>query len=249
MREEQPPVRSRSSEPKPERNGPDGRRSRLIRTDERIRGVSAIKIMVDRGRVELGSRGRRDVRVRTTVLLPRWQTMLGRWWTVLSRRQPAAAAADVAVEAGRLRIDARRGQARVQVDLPVGLAVQAEVGRGELTLWGVGGRLDLVVGEGTLAGRELTATAVRARNRRGEVNLHFSEQPDEVDAWSGGGAVLLILPGEDYTVDTSEPAEVTVPALGGSSEGSSGGGAGSRVRAHSDRGPVSVLAAGSATPI
>ncbi|HSP39762.1 MAG TPA: hypothetical protein VLR26_18635 [Frankiaceae bacterium] len=164
------------------------------------------------GRIEIGSRRGRDVRVRVTVAVTGWRARIA------PRRPPVVPAARLID--GALQLRGRSGQIRVQVDVPAGLPVEAEVGSGDVTLWGVGGLLRLHVGSGILAGRELGAgsaepaetagTDVTATNDDGEVNLHFAARPTAVDARSTTGPVLLVLPGGAYRLDTDGADEVTV---------------------------------------
>jgi hypothetical protein len=88
------------------------------------------------------------------------------------------------------------------------------VDTGDLTLWGADGDLDLTVGTGILAGRELAASSVRARAGDGEINLHFRAVPAAVDARCGRGSVLLVVPAGRYRLSTeagsSTDVEVTV---------------------------------------
>jgi hypothetical protein len=88
--------------------------------------------------------------------------------------------------------------------------VDAQVGDGDLTMWGVGGRLRLRVGRGVLAGRDLDADEVDAKNADGEVNLHFSVRPTRVAASSATGPVVVVLPEGGYRVDADVDTEITV---------------------------------------
>ncbi len=198
----------------------------------RVRSVTAVEVAVARGRIEIGSRPGSDVRVRTTVSLQGWRARLAH------RRPPRIP--EPSVDDGVLRIRAPQGLVRVQVDVPPGCRVHASVDRGDLTMWGVAGELDLSVGRGILAGRDLAASRVRAVNGGGEVNLHFAVVPDDVDASTVSGAVLLVLPDGSYRVDADPGAEVTVPVR---DDGAS------TVRAHSNQGSVSVLVATGSEPI
>jgi hypothetical protein len=169
--------------------------------DERFEGVERVVVRLAAGRIELGSRSGRTVRVRTTSAIDGWRARLAR------RRDPEAPAARC--EDGVLRLEPA-GQVRAQIDVPPGLVVDAEIARGDLTLWGVTGELRLGVGSGILAGRDLRGPLVRASNAGGEVNLHFASVPETVEASSPSGPVLLVLPAGSYTIDADPGAEVTV---------------------------------------
>ena len=198
----------------------------------RVRDVVAVEATVERGRIEIGSRPGRDVRVRTTVSLLGWRARLAH------RRAPRTP--EPTLDDGVLRIRGARGMVRVQVDVPAGCRVRASVDEGDVTMWGVGGELDLRVGHGVLVGRELSADRVRAANGGGEVNLHFASAPDDVDASTVSGAVLLVLPDGTYRLDVDPGAEVTVPTAEE---------APATLRAHSGAGSVSVLVATGSEPI
>jgi hypothetical protein len=107
-------------------------------------------------------------------------------------------------------------------------------------MWGVGGELDLTVGDGILAGRELSAGTVRATSRTGEVNLHFGAEPTSVEARSVDGPVLLVLPSAVYRVDADAGADITVPVDATAT---------STIVARSAAGAVSVLEAEGSQPI
>lgn len=171
--------------------------------DERFDGVEQVVVRLTAGRIELGSRNGRTVRVRTTAAVDGWRA---RW---ARRRDPDPPAARC--EKGVLRLDPT-GRVRARIDLPPGLPVDAEIVDGDLTLWGVAGELRLRVGAGLVAARDLQAPVVHASNADGEVNLHFAAVPETVEASSGTGPVLLVLPRGRYAVEADPGAEVTVEA-------------------------------------
>lgn len=169
--------------------------------DERFEGVQRIIVRLESGRIEVGSRKGRSVRVRTTAAADGWRARLAR------RRDPEAPGAMLTDGVLELR---PRGQVRAQIDVPNGVPVDAGIRRGDLTLWGVGGDLQLTVDAGILVGRDLSGPRVHAANADGEVNLHFAEAPTDVDATSGTGPLLVVLPVGGYAVDAEPTAEVTV---------------------------------------
>jgi hypothetical protein len=198
--------------------------------DSRHDGVRAVEVSVRRGRIEVGSRARPDVRVRVTLAVTGWPA---RWARLRPPELPAVRLRD-----GVLHLASGAGLVRVQLDVPAGLRVRARVDDGDLTLWGAGGELDLEVAAGVLAGRDLTAASVRAVNSGGEVNLHFAGRPEVVEA-RARGPVLVVLPGGPYRVDSDAAAEVTVPVAAGAL---------STIRVQGS-GAVSVLAAAESAPI
>jgi hypothetical protein len=198
--------------------------------DDRFEDVQRVIVRLDAGRIELGARKGRSVRVRTTAAVDGWRARLAR------RRDPDAPGATLVDGVLELR---PRGQVRAQIDVPAGLVVEAEITRGDLTLWGAAGDLDLTVGKGILMGRDLAGPTVRARNGDGEVNLHFAEVPTLVDARSETGPVLLVLPPAPYAVDADAAAEVTVAVDAAAS---------ARIRTRSG-GRTAVLSAGGSEPI
>jgi hypothetical protein len=170
--------------------------------DERFSAVRRVRVEIASGRIEVGARRGPGVRVRTTRAETGWRARAARW------RAPAVPAGACSDETLRLRADA--GHVRVRIEVPAGTVVEAQVGDGDLTLWGVGGRLSLRVGKGVLAGRDLDADAVDAQNSHGEVNLHFVARPARVEARSATGPVVVVLPGGGYRVDVDVDTEVTV---------------------------------------
>ncbi|MCM3886412.1 hypothetical protein [Frankia sp. R82] len=156
-------------------------------------GIDAVELMVATGRIEVADRDRGDVRAELTV-----------------RRRPGRAAPTVTTVGSVLRIDGRRSEVRVRLQVPPGTRVRAELFTGEITLWGVGGELSLVTRDGTIAGRELGAGPVAARSRDGDVNLHFSRPPRDVHAQSDTGLVTVMLPDERYdvAVESGDPRGV-----------------------------------------
>lgn len=185
--------------------------------DERFAEVAAVRIAIAAGRIEIGSRRRPDVRVRTTLARSGWRAR----WAAL--RPPAVPGARVVRPDGGAADGRTSGEGavldlsydepvdvRVQVDVPAGLRVEAAVTDGDVTLWGVAGDLVLSVGRGVLAGRDLGPGTVRADNAGGEVNLHFRVAPVAADVDSTSGPALLVLPAGTYRVDAEPSAEVTV---------------------------------------
>lgn len=169
-------------------------------TDERMAGVRHVAVVLQAGRIEIGRRPR-DIRVRTTVAVTGWRARLA------ALREPPAVTVRRSGDA--LHVGGGVGQVRLRLDVPDDTTVTARIARGDITLWGVGADLELHVGTGTLAGRELVGAAVRADNDGGEVNLHFATAPRRVEARARGAAVL-VLPAGGYAVDGGADAEVTV---------------------------------------
>jgi hypothetical protein len=175
-------------------------------TDERLGGVRHVEVVLQAGRIEIGRRPR-DARVRTTIAVTGWRARLA------AMREPAGVtvrrSGDTGDTGDTVRIAGGSGQVRVRLDVTDDATVTARIAEGDITLWGVGADLELSVGRGTLAGRELTGTVVRAENDDGEVNLHFAAAPRELEAHARGAAVL-VLPAGRYAVDGGADAEVTV---------------------------------------
>ncbi|MDQ1672641.1 MAG: hypothetical protein QOC98_1203, partial [Frankiaceae bacterium] len=160
-------------------------------TDERLAGVRHVEVVLQVGRIEIGRRPR-DARVRTTIAVTGWRARLA------AMREPAGVTVRRSGDTGDMgdtgdigddgdtgdtvHIAGGSGQVRVRLDVTDDATVTARIAEGDITLWGVGADLELSVGRGTLAGRELTGTVVRADNDDGEVNLHFVAAPAEVEA-------------------------------------------------------------------
>src|SRR4051794_17435053 len=85
----------------------------------RFRDVLAVEAVLERGRIEVGSRPGRDVRVRTTVSLLGWRARLAH------RRMPRTP--EPTLDGGVLRFRGSRGLVRVRVDVPAGCRVRASV--------------------------------------------------------------------------------------------------------------------------
>jgi hypothetical protein len=170
-------------------------------TDERLAGVRHVEVVLHAGRIEIGRRPR-DARLRTTIAVTGWRARLARL------REPAGVTVRRTDDV--LHISGGSGQVRVRLDVTDDATVTARIATGDITLWGVGADLDLHVGSGTLAGRELTG-AVTAANEGGEVNLHFATAPRRLEATARGAAVV-VLPAGRYAVDAvgDAGAEVTV---------------------------------------
>ncbi|MDQ1633987.1 MAG: hypothetical protein QOJ32_796 [Frankiaceae bacterium] len=172
-------------------------------TDERLAGVRHVEVVLQAGRIEIGRRPR-DARVRTTIAVTGWRARLA------AMREPGGVTVRRSGDTGdTVHIAGGSGQVRVRLDVTDDATVTARIAEGDITLWGVGADLELSVGRGTLAARELTGTVVRADNDDGEVNLHFVAAPAEVEAHARGAAVL-VLPAGRYVVDGGAGAEVTV---------------------------------------
>lgn len=185
--------------------------------DERFAGVAEVRITVAAGRIEIGSRRRPDVRIRTTLVRSGWRARLAALrpppvpGATLRRPADHAPAAPGTTGGDVVVLDHDEpADVRVQVDVPAGLRVRAAVVDGDVTLWGVAGDLTLSVGRGVLAGRDLGPGTVHADNEGGEVNLHFRIAPAAADVMSGPGPALLVLPAGTYRVDADPEAEVTV---------------------------------------
>jgi hypothetical protein len=170
--------------------------------DERFPDVQDVVIEISAGRIEIGARRGPDVRIRTTRAETGLRARAARWHPPTV---PGGGLSD-----GTLRLRADAGHVRVRIDVPPGTVVDAQVGDGDLTRWGVGGRLRLRVGRGVLAGRDLDADEVDAKNADGEVNLHFSVRPTRVAASSATGPVVVVLPEGGYRVDADVDTEITV---------------------------------------
>lgn len=156
-----------------------------------------LSIRLTSGRVELGSTSGASVRVRAT--LPR----------ALPDRLRALVPAALRFPRYRwgkdsLLIRARR--ARLQIDLPPGIGATVKLDRGEITSWGAGGELDLVVRAGGVTCRELRASVVNVRAPN--VSLHFAAAPVRVEV--DADRVVVALPASAYAVSAPDASEITV---------------------------------------
>lgn len=81
-------------------------------------------------------------------------------------------------------------------------------GAGSVELDSVSGEVDVNVGGGSIVGRDLRSSRVTAFAGAGSVDLDFDVPPDDVDASSGAGSVIIDLPRGDeaYRVDADAGA-------------------------------------------
>ena len=86
--------------------------------------------------------------------------------------------------------------------------VEIDSGAGSVDLARLSGDIDVNVGGGAIHARDLRSTRVRASAGAGSVELGFATPPEDVDATSGAGSVLVWLPpGEEaYRVDADAGA-------------------------------------------
>ncbi len=88
----------------------------------------------------------------------------------------------------------------LELEIPAGATIEADVGSGDLTLDGLGGDLDLRTGSGDVVGRALTSVVVFVQGGSGDVDLELDAVPDEVDLHTGSGDVRLVLPDAAYAI-------------------------------------------------
>lgn len=177
------------------------------RDQQVLRDVTEVVVDLRGGRVELAGQQRATVRLRTTART--------RWWD-----RPVG----VQVEAGRMTVGGRRTTARVELALPHGMPVRVRLRRGDVTLWGASGRLDLATGDGQVAGRDIgdagdigdtapaapPATSVLVRAPRGPVRLHLRSRPAGVDVVARD-EVAVVVPAGGY--DVQARAAVGAPEI------------------------------------
>jgi hypothetical protein len=86
--------------------------------------------------------------------------------------------------------------------------VEIDSGAGSVELARLSGEIDVNVGGGSIDAHDLRSTRVRASAGAGSVELGFVTPPEDVDATSGAGSVLVWLPpGEEtYRVDADAGA-------------------------------------------
>jgi hypothetical protein len=86
--------------------------------------------------------------------------------------------------------------------------VEINSGAGSVDLERLSGDLDVSVGGGSISGRDLRSARVQADAGAGSVELGFVTPPEDVDATSGAGSVLVWLPrgDETYRVDVDAGA-------------------------------------------
>lgn len=86
--------------------------------------------------------------------------------------------------------------------------IDVNSGAGSVELDSVSGAIDVNVGGGSVIGRDLRSAQVRASAGAGSVDLDFEAPPEDVDASSGAGSVVIDLPRGDeaYRVDADAGA-------------------------------------------
>jgi hypothetical protein len=179
--------------------------------------VRAVEIELDAGEVTVRGSGRSDARVRRTV-----------------RRGLRRPRISEAVDGGVLRLRVTSGIVRYEVDVPRGAAVVVRGDTASATVIGVAGFVELQAEAGSIEGRALGGSAVRATTAAGSIRLSFDRPPDLVDARTDQGSVDLALPVGSYDVDVScsrGQGRIGVPTTPG---------ARCHVRAHSSAGPVRI---------
>lgn len=90
----------------------------------------------------------------------------------------------------------------LELEVPADVALQADLGAGDLTLDGIRGDLDVVFGSGDVTGWSLTPATAFVEGGAGDLDLELDAVPDEVDLSTGAGDVHLVLPHAAYAVWT-----------------------------------------------
>lgn len=157
-----------------------------------------MRVAVGSGRVELGRSAGQHIRVRWTM-----PAVLPAGWPGWSRLR-GGAGPSVRSDADGMHIRTRR--ARLRIDLPEGLNVRVDIGRGEITSWGAGGDLTLCSRAGRVSCRELTCRTLVVQAQ--QANLHFAAAPEHVDVVAP--ACVLALPGGPYSVTAPPGAQIEV---------------------------------------
>lgn len=106
--------------------------------------------------------------------------------------------ADVSLTIESLGVDIADVQGDVEIDS----------GAGSVHLRRLGGELDVSVGGGSIDGEDLRSTRLRVDAGAGSVTLELAVPPDDVEAVSGAGSVLVTVPAgrEAYRVDADAGA-------------------------------------------
>lgn len=108
---------------------------------------------------------------------------------------------------------------RCKADLDLAIPFDADVvvqgDSGDIFAERLAGHLDLTTDSGTVAGRDLNPTVLKATTDAGNVDLEFATQPVSVNANSDSGDVDVTVPaGGEYRVDaTTDAGDVTVEGI------------------------------------
>jgi hypothetical protein len=148
--------------------------------------VRAVEIDLDAGEVTVRGTGRSDARVRRTI-----------------RRGLRRPRITEAVDDGVLRLHVTAGVVTYEIDVPRSAAVVVRGDAASATVIGVAGFVELQAEDGSIEGRALGGSAVRATTTAGSIRLSFDRVPDRVDATTHRGSVDLALPSGPYDVDVS----------------------------------------------
>jgi Putative adhesin len=89
-----------------------------------------------------------------------------------------------------------------EIQVPKGLALDLDSGSGNLTLRGLSGDLDVLVGSGDVDAGGLTGRKVSAETGSGDIEFEYASAPDAVELRAGSGDVQLTVPDEAYDVRT-----------------------------------------------
>ncbi|HEY1967134.1 MAG TPA: DUF4097 family beta strand repeat-containing protein [Pseudonocardia sp.] len=100
-----------------------------------------------------------------------------------------------AQECQRVRSINGRCEVEWEIHAPAGTNVTLRNGAGDITVTGFAGPVDARTSSGGVRGRQLTAKTVTAKSEAGDVELSFTQPPDQVDASSSAGDVEIKLPG------------------------------------------------------
>jgi len=111
------------------------------------------------------------------------------------------------------------GQLWVQV--PPDVAVDVELGAGDLSVWELHGDVRAQLGSGDLTAELLRSDEVWLATGAGAVDAHFEEPPVDVHASVGAGDVWLTVPPGAYDLDVDAGAGVVI--MDGIAEDSSSG--------------------------
>jgi hypothetical protein len=98
-------------------------------------------------------------------------------------------------ECQRVRSVNGRCEVDWEVHAPAGTNVTLHSGAGDIAVTGFAGTVDARTESGGVRGRRLTARSVTAKSEAGDVELTFTQPPDQVKAGSSAGDVDITVPG------------------------------------------------------
>lgn len=122
-----------------------------------------------------------------------------------------------------------------RVVVPADFDVDITTDNGRIDVDGITGALDIRTDNGAIDGDDLGGATAFAQTDNGRIELSFADAPDEIDAHTDNGRIVVRVPaGETYDVDATSDNGAVEIAVTDADE------ADRRVRASSDNGAIDI---------